>query len=93
MLHVSLHVWGSIAESKMHYIEFEQPVRSDKGSFPLILLSDGDLVITRSDSTAILTLIMPCKTDGKDASMEPVWNQDMGTVWAFNIAMINCVVG
>jgi hypothetical protein len=48
---------------------------------------------TDHNPTAILALIMLCKTDGKDASLELVWYQDMGTVQAFNIAMINCVVG
>jgi len=38
-------------------------------------------------------LVRLCKTNGKDASMEPVWYKDMGTIWAFDIATISCVVG
>ena len=46
---------------------------------------------TKSDSTAILALL--CKMNGKDASLEPVWYQEMGTVQAFNIATTGCVTG
>ena len=45
------------------------------------------------DSTAILALVRLCKTDGQDVSVTLVWYQDMGTVRAFDIATIDCVVG
>ena len=45
------------------------------------------------DLTAILALVRLCKTDGQDASLTPVWYQDMGMVQAFDITTINCVVG
>jgi len=48
---------------------------------------------TNSDSTVILALVMLCKPNGKDARMEPVWYQEMGTVRAFNIATIGCATG
>ena len=48
---------------------------------------------TKCDSTAILALVCLCKTNGKDASLMPVWYQEMGTVRAFDIATIDCVVG
>lgn len=48
---------------------------------------------TRRDSTAILALVRLCKTDGEDASLVPVWYKDMESVWAFDIATIDCVVG
>ena len=34
-----------------------------------------------------------CKMNGNDASQEPAWYQDMDVVWAFDIVMIDCVVG
>jgi len=45
------------------------------------------------NSTAILALVRLCKTDGQDASLTPVWYQDLGTVWAFDIATIDCIIG
>ena len=48
---------------------------------------------TGTNSTALLALVMLCKTNGKDASMEPVWYQEMETVRAFDIATIDCVIG
>jgi len=36
---------------------------------------------------------MLCKMNGKDTTLVLVWYQDMGTVWAFDIATIDCVVG
>ena len=48
---------------------------------------------TDRDSTAILALVKLCKTNGKDASLEPVWYQDMETVRAFDTTTIDCVIG
>ena len=48
---------------------------------------------TGTNSTALLALVMLCKTNGKDASMEPVWYQEMEMVRAFDIATIDCVIG
>ena len=48
---------------------------------------------TSSDSTGNLVLVKRCKMNGKDANLEPVWYQDMGTIQAFNIATISCVIG
>ena len=48
---------------------------------------------TKKDSTAILTLVMLCKTNGKDASLESVWYEKMETVWAFSVMTIDCVIG
>ena len=47
----------------------------------------------KSDSTTILTLVKVCKTNGKDASLELVWYQDMETVQVFDIMTIDCVIG
>ena len=47
---------------------------------------------TNSGSTAILALMKLCKTNGNDASQEPVWYQDMDVVRAFDITTIDCVV-
>ena len=48
---------------------------------------------TGTNSTALLALVMLCKMNRKDASMEPVWYQEMETVWAFDIVTIDCVIG
>ena len=48
---------------------------------------------TNSGSTAILALVRLCKTNGKDASLEPVWYQDLETVHAFDITTIDSVIG
>ena len=34
-----------------------------------------------------------CKTNEKDATLEPVWYQDMETVQAFDITTIDSVIG
>jgi hypothetical protein len=62
-------------------------------SYTYVTLPAMPCLKTDRDSTAILALITLCKTNGKDASLEPVWYQDMGTVRVFDIAMIDCVVG
>ena len=48
---------------------------------------------TKKDSTAILALVTLCKTNGKDASSEPVWYEKMETVRAFSVTTIDCVIG
>jgi len=48
---------------------------------------------TNQNLTAILALVALCKTNGKDASLEPVWCQDMEIIRAFNITTSDCVVG
>lgn len=45
------------------------------------------------DATAILALVRLCKTNGKDASLGPVWYQEMEHVRAFDVATIDCVIG
>ena len=41
----------------------------------------------------ILALVALCKTNGMDASLEPVWYREMEVVRAFDIVTIDCVVG
>lgn len=48
---------------------------------------------TNHEATALLALVKLCKTGGMDASLGPVWYQELGTVRAFDIATIDCVVG
>jgi len=48
---------------------------------------------TNRKSTAILTLVTLCKTNGEDASRVPVWYHKMELVCAFDIVTIDCVVG
>ena len=48
---------------------------------------------TNHDSPVILALVTLCKTNGKDASLAPVWYQEMGKVRAFDITTIDCVIG
>jgi len=48
---------------------------------------------TDCKSTAILMLVMLCKTNGEDASRVPVWYHKMELVHAFDIVTIDCVVG
>jgi len=62
-------------------------------SYVLVTLPAMPYLKTICDSTAILALVMLCKTNGKDVTLVLVWYQDMGTVQAFDIAMINCVIG
>ena len=62
-------------------------------SFIYVTLPAERHLKTDCDSTAILALVTLCKTDGKDASLMPVWYQEMEIAWAFNIATIDCVVG
>jgi len=46
-----------------------------------------------SHSMAIVMLVKLCKMNGKDASLEPVWYQDMETVHAFDVRTIDCAIG
>ena len=62
-------------------------------SFIYVTLPAKQHLKTNRDSTAVLTLVMLCKTDGKDTSLTPVWYQEMEIVQAFDIATIDCVVG
>ena len=48
---------------------------------------------TNQNLTAILALVILCKTNGKDASLEPAWYQDMEIIQGFNITTIDCVIG
>ena len=62
-------------------------------SYVYVTLQAEQHLNTKCDSTAILALVTLCKTNGKDASLEPVWYQEMAQVRAFDIATIDCVVG
>ena len=62
-------------------------------SYVYVTLLAEPCLKTNSDSTAILALVKPCKTEGGDVSLELVWYWDMETVQAFNVATINCVIG
>jgi len=62
-------------------------------SYIYITLPGEPCLKTSTDSMAILMLVMLCKTNGKDASLEPVWYQEMEMVQAFDIATIDCVIG
>lgn len=62
-------------------------------SYVYVTLPAEPRLKTNSDSTAILALVKLCKTNGKDASLEPVWYQELETVRAFNITTIDCVIG
>ena len=62
-------------------------------SYVYVTLPAEPRLKTNSDSTAILALVKPCKTEGGDASLEPIWYRDMETVRAFDVATIDCVVG
>jgi len=48
---------------------------------------------TDCKSTAILTLVTLCKTNGEDASRVLVWYHKMELVRAFDVVTIDCVVG
>ena len=48
---------------------------------------------TDCKSTAILALVMLCKTNGEDASRVPVWYHKMELVCAFDVVTIDCVIG
>ena len=62
-------------------------------SYIYITLPAEPQLKTSQDSTAILALVSLCKTNGMDASLVPVWYQEMELVRAFDIATIDCVVG
>jgi len=42
---------------------------------------------------AVLALVTLCKMNRMDASLAPVWYQEMEVVCAFDIETIDCVVG
>ena len=48
---------------------------------------------TNCKSTAILALVMLCKTNREDASWVPVWYHKMELVHAFNVVTIDCIIG
>jgi len=48
---------------------------------------------TDRKSTAILVLVMLCKTNREDASQVPVWYHKMELVRAFDVVTIDCVIG
>jgi hypothetical protein len=62
-------------------------------SYIYITLPAEPRLKTDRDSSALLALVTLCKTNGKDASLAPVWYQEMEKVRAFDIATIDCVVG
>ena len=49
VIHERLKSRGGIAEPKKHYGGFEEAERGDERCFPLIFLSDADVVITPSN--------------------------------------------
>ena len=49
VIHESLEGGGGVAQAKEHYGGFEQSFVGDEGSFPLVSISDADVVVSPPD--------------------------------------------
>ena len=49
VIHESLEGGGGVAQAEEHYGGFEQSFVGDKGCFPLVSISDADVVVSPSD--------------------------------------------